>query len=130
MRFLVLLILLSPAVQACDSVFLGGISYHFDRSKDYNERHHMVGCANAIGRWDVMYFRNSKRRDSFYIGDYKSLIQFRNSDLGVDYGLVSGYKDRLMLFGDVRFNYHLSEQVLLNVRYGLVVFVAGLELKF
>lgn len=92
MRFLALLILLLPTItNACDSINLGLISHHWDRAQGYNERHSGIGCTNALGRWDVLYFHNSNRRDSLFVGDYKPLFHVGRLTAGFDYGLVTGY---------------------------------------
>jgi hypothetical protein len=90
-RSLALLLLIPGLASACDSLNLGLISHHWDRDQGYNERHSGLGCTNAFGRWDVLYFRNSNERDSFALFDYKQVRQYGRLTLGYDYGLVTGY---------------------------------------
>lgn len=48
------------------ALMLGAWSYHLDRTRDWNESHHMVGV--TCDRWSAMTFRNSHDRESYGIG--------------------------------------------------------------
>lgn len=102
----VLIFLPLPAI-ACDSINLGVRSYHWDRGavhKDQpqnkgtglREKHSAIGCTNAFGRWDFLYFKNSKNKDTVFIGDEWRWRQFGRFSINIDYGLFfHGYSDKV-----------------------------------
>ena len=100
-HLLILLFAFSPlAVRACDSVNLGMRSYHWDRERveaaHYREEHPAIGCTNIVGRWDVLYFRNSRNRHTAFTGDEWRWFEWGHWVVGADWGLFwHGYSDRV-----------------------------------
>lgn len=92
MRTLVLLCLLfTSSVLADDSLYLSLHSYHYDRTKDYNESHDLLGL--EYNSFFVQHFTTSKRKESWHVGYIKRDIWCFNENLciGGDIGLITGY---------------------------------------
>lgn len=73
-------------------------SYHFDRSKEYNERNGGIGLERRYSdNWSgsVGYFRNSFNRDTLYLFAGYTPIRYRDWRLGVVFGGVTGYDNRV-----------------------------------
>lgn len=108
MRLILLLLAMTAgAAHSCDSINIGLRSYHWDRlsvhkeqpqnkDKGLTEKHVAIGCTNIYGRWDALYFKNSKNRDTLYVGDYWKWKKYGRWRLGADYGIfIHGYSDRV-----------------------------------
>lgn len=98
MRILALiLILLSGNVCSKEKVYVGMLSFHYDREYNYNERHINLGYESKEGYF-AEYFVNSKNKDTFFVGKmYRGIYTFNEEwDFGFDVGISKGYhfKDR------------------------------------
>lgn len=40
----------------------------------------------------MLWFRNSKRRNSLFVGDYRPMYTTGRLSIGYDYGLITGYE--------------------------------------
>lgn len=70
-------------------------SYHFDRSKDYNERNFGAGLERSISenvRLVAGAYRNSFYRTSVYVGGVYAPLRAGVLSAGVVGGLVTGYQ--------------------------------------
>lgn len=92
---LVLLFLISGNVSSKGKVYFGMLSYHYDRGSSLNEVHKNIGYESENGYF-VEYFKNSHRKDTFFIGKfYRDIYKFENNwSFGTDIGLVKGYNFR------------------------------------
>ena len=74
----------------CDRLLFGGWSYHYDRSKGYNENHQIVGiqCKNV----SVMRFKNSGGNTSIGVGYEYMPFDYKGFEFGGYGGLWTGYK--------------------------------------
>lgn len=75
----------------------GAVSYHFDRSKGYNEFNYGLGVdyavTDSIGA-GVGVYKNSQGKKSFYLlAGYKPLTLWGVVRVGVLAGIVNGYGD-------------------------------------
>jgi len=75
-------------------------SYHFDRSKDYNERNWGLGLERAVSenaRLVAGAYRNSFYRTSAYAGIVYAPLRVGVLSAGVVAGLVTGYQHTVSL---------------------------------
>ena len=92
----ILMLVLLSTCQACEYVATGLWSYHYNRDKDWTEDHQRVGCENILGSGvNASYFVNSHGDDSALVSKYWTWKQKGNVSLGLEYGIVYGYKHRL-----------------------------------
>ena len=70
-------------------------SYHFDRSKDYNERNLGLGLEHRSGDWSVSagFYRNSFDRHTNYLLASYTPLDIGGWQLGGVVGGVTGYND-------------------------------------
>ncbi len=99
--FMLFALLLALPVQslACDWIEVGVGVYHVDRSKSYNEDGPLIGC--EINNYHFRYFKNSHDWDSFAITKQIQIIELYGIELGIEAGVVKGYRDKLLSFKDV-----------------------------
>jgi len=69
------------------------VSYHFDRSEDWNETH--PGLFASYDGWFLGGYRNSYDDTSYAFGKAADLIETRFVTIGGSLGLATGYEDRL-----------------------------------
>lgn len=122
--------LAAPVVQAdCDRLIFGGWSYHYDRSKDYNENHQMIGiqCQGV----SVMRFKNSTGSTSVGVGYEHMPYTWGNAEAGAYVGAWTGYDDWPVAMpvagARVRYNF---EYMGLSLTVGPVVSAIHLEYRF
>lgn len=88
----VFLTISAPAVAVCEYINLSLNSYHWDRDRDYNERHVNLGCGNIAGSgWSFMYFENSNYDHAALLTKHYHWRSVWIVDLGYELGLVAGY---------------------------------------
>ena len=100
---LITLLLIAGEPQAAE-YHIGTItsSYHFDRSKDYNESHH--GIFIARDRWSVGYYENSHNDDSAFVSYHHPMYKY----MSAGFYLASGYEKARPLMPIIGVNFHYS----------------------
>ena len=98
MKLLAIVIILLSGNAVCkEKIYVGMLSYHYDREYSYNEEHPNIGYESE-GGYFVEYFLNSKNKDTFLIGKmFRGIYTFNDEwDFGWDIGVSKGYnfKDR------------------------------------
>lgn len=96
MLAITLLLALSQEAKACDWVEIGGVSHHYDRSKDYREINPTLGC--EINKVSLTYFKNSHDWDTFMLDRSFQVVQIGDLELGARVGVVKGYRDKIPSF--------------------------------
>lgn len=86
----------SADTKACDWVATGLIAYHFDDTRDYNETGPLIGC--EINNYAVSYFKNSYHWDTFSLTKNIQFVQVWAVELGIEVGIVKGYRDEIPSF--------------------------------
>ncbi|MBK9279989.1 MAG: hypothetical protein IPM93_17655 [Candidatus Obscuribacter sp.] len=74
---------------------LGALSYHQNRQANYNETNYGVGILRRLDDESAVafgYYRNSIHKDSFYAAYHYTPYQYGPVKLGLQAGLISGYK--------------------------------------
>lgn len=74
---------------------VGALSYHQNRDGNYNERNYGIGILRRIddeSAFAVGYYKNSIHRDTFYATYHYTPYELGPVKLGMQVGLVSGYK--------------------------------------
>ncbi len=74
---------------------LGALSYHQNRDANYNETNYGIGILRRLDNESAVafgYYRNSIHRDSFYAAYHYTPYQYGPVKLGLQAGLISGYK--------------------------------------
>lgn len=128
MKILIALALLLSSVTQADSIYLSLHSYHYDRDKEHNESHKIIG--GQYRNYEAFTFINSKLRRSYYLGyiDREAYYITRDIYLGYSVGIISGYSSTVVpfIFPMVTYKYEevgidlilISDQGLgLRVRY-------------
>lgn len=92
MKYILLLILLWPiSAMAEQKMYVGMLSYHYDRDTDYNETHALIGYER--NGYFIEVFENSKYNTTWYAGIVKRHVYDFNDNwsFGSDIGLIKGY---------------------------------------
>lgn len=127
---LIIAALAAPSALAdCDRLIFGGWSYHYDRSRDYNEDHRMIGiqCQGV----SVMRFKNSGGNTSVGVGYEHMPYTLGNAEFGAYVGAWTGYDDWpvAMPVAGVRVRYNFKHMGL-ALTVGPVVSAIHLEYRF
>lgn len=111
------------------TIYLDGYSYHWDRSKGYNEKHNLIGI--EYKGWLYVKYLNSHSKKSHAIGRYHEFGSRFGVDFGVKYGLVTGYREVYDLTGDVMpFALLSAGYRSFDLGVGPGMFTAGFRLRF
>lgn len=87
--------LLALVVHAQDYLVATVTSYHYDRSKDYNESNFGLGIERRYSdecAWSVGYFKNSLYRNTVYVFAGYTPYRYMGWRYGVVVGAVTGYE--------------------------------------
>lgn len=96
-RLLTLVVMLAAAGDALagdTSLVVSGLSYHFDRTKKYNEQNFGLGLEHRLSddfRVSAGWYRNSFYRQSRYAGVVYAPVEAGELRFGAALGVVSGY---------------------------------------
>lgn len=96
-RLLALVAMLAAGGEALagdTSLVLSGLSYHFDRTKKYNEQNFGLGLEHRLSedfRLSMGWYRNSLYRTSRYAGLTYAPLELGPARIGVSLGAVTGY---------------------------------------
>ncbi|CAN5459186.1 hypothetical protein BH11CYA1_BH11CYA1_00440 [soil metagenome] len=74
---------------------VGALSYHSNRDGNYNEKNYGIGLLRRLddeSAFAVGYYKNSIHRDTFYATYHYTPYEIGPVKLGLQVGLVTGYK--------------------------------------
>tara|TARA_R100000152_G_C6782307_1_gene219774 strand:+ start:17583 stop:17996 length:414 start_codon:yes stop_codon:yes gene_type:complete len=114
MKYLILITLLMSPLSHADKLYLGAKSYHFDRSKDYNETHKLVMYERE--GYVAAYFNNSYDEDTFLLGKRLYYPLTDNLTTSVMVGATYGYRS-LRKPGDLSRSRKVLPAVTLSIEY-------------
>lgn len=126
-KLIIIIMLLMSQTATADKLYLGMLSYHYDRITPYNETHELIGYEHD--GWFIETFVNSKYRTTWYAGRiYRDIYKINDKwSFGADIGVIKGYDfhDReISVVGFPTLTYQ-REKVGIDIRFGYTEVVAA-----
>ena len=91
MKKLLLASLLAVSCSAsAHTIYVGSLTYHFDRDSEYNETNETLIYKHDSG-WATGYFKNSYYEDTFFVGK-QFTIERDGIEIGIMPTLIHGYE--------------------------------------